>query len=361
MKASEEAMEREVSVIIPAYNGQKTLRACVESILRGEGTPGRIEVLIVDDCSTDGTEDSGRRLEAQYPGIVRYFRLQENGGASAARNYGLARCKGRYAAFVDCDDAVEEGYIDRLLSGMRDGVDLVCCGYFADAKDGRHAQKFFGGPCLLDTDEKKEEFLLRLLDDDYGQPAGQRRITAIGVPWAKLYRTDVIRAHGVRFPEGLRRSEDNLFNMTYVAHCGAVCYIDEPLYGYSAGHSQKVYYAFTPETYSMIQRLRDAFFDAHPSLLTERVRAFRCAEKAVMLNSAVKYLLTHGTFAEAARGAAAWSKAPEFRLPPEAFSMGLLTAKQRAYLRLHRLLQRGRFKTVCALWKVFLSVKRLQK
>ena len=199
---------------------------------------------------------------------------------------------------------------------------------------------------------------MRLLDDDYGRPSGQKRVTAIGVPWAKLFRANLIREWSISFPQGLRRSEDNLFVMRYARFCRTVRYMDAPLYCYSIAHSKTSYYQFSADVYQRIQQERDVFFNDYPSILSKRVSAFRCAEKAVMLNAGVKYCVLHEPFAEAVRNAATMTDLPEFQMTLNHVDRSCLSIKQRIYLLLWRMLHHKRYRTVCVLWKLFLTMKQ---
>lgn len=347
----------DVSVIIPAYNGEEKIDVCVQSLIRCKTDGVAYEIIIVDDCSTDDTQGVCQKLEAQHPTIIKYYRLTSNSGVSAARNTGIAMSKGRFITFVDCDDFVTDGYLSGLLTGMSEDVDLVCCGYYAVTERRLYQQGFFEADCLLRSENEKEELFLRLLDDDYGRPSGQKRVTAIGVPWAKLFRADIIQKQAIAFPEGVKRLQDNLFVMRYARFCRTVRYMDAPLYCYSIAHSKSFYYQFSPEVYQRIQKERDAFFNDYPNTLSRRVSAFRYAEKAVMLNAGIKYCVLHEPLAEAAQDAAALTEFPEFQMALDHVDLSFLSKKQRIYLFLYRMLQNKRHWIVCVLWKLFLTIK----
>ncbi len=103
-----------ISVIVPVYNTKQYLRKCVESLL--EGTAVHCEILLVDDGSTD--QESGALcdcLATEHPSIVRVIH-QKNTGAGGARNTGIREAKGEYILFVDSDDTVVHGTLNKLQS-----------------------------------------------------------------------------------------------------------------------------------------------------------------------------------------------------------------------------------------------------
>ena len=124
----------EISVIMCAYNARQFLRRSIESILNQSF--GNLELLIVDDCSTDGT---GAIIEsyAALDSRVRYLTTDDgnhkNAGPSAARNTGMDAASGKYAYFVDADDWLEPDLLERLWSRAKStGSEIVCCGYIME-------------------------------------------------------------------------------------------------------------------------------------------------------------------------------------------------------------------------------------
>ena len=112
-----------ISVIVPVYNVEEYLEECLESI-RNQ-TYQNIEVILVNDGSTDGSKEICERYCQQDP----RFRLinKENQGLSIARNRGVKESNGEYIMFVDSDDVVKENIVEVLLSYMKADVDLVEC------------------------------------------------------------------------------------------------------------------------------------------------------------------------------------------------------------------------------------------
>ena len=111
-----------ISVIVPCYNGALYLEECIRSILRQNVD---IEVLLVDDGSTDGTGALADAVAAQ-DGRIRVFHMDENGGVSRARNLALTHAAGEWVTFVDADDLLPEGALATLLAAARGGVEIVC-------------------------------------------------------------------------------------------------------------------------------------------------------------------------------------------------------------------------------------------
>lgn len=104
-----------ISIIVPVYNIEEYLPRCVKT-LRGQTYP-RIEILLVDDGSTDGTGSLCDRL-AEEDARIRVFH-KENGGSSSARNLGIAAAKGEYLGFVDSDDYVEPDMYEKLYAAIK--------------------------------------------------------------------------------------------------------------------------------------------------------------------------------------------------------------------------------------------------
>lgn len=116
-----------ISIIIPVYNSEKTLKRCVDSILN-QTFNRDIEILLVND----GSKDSSESICLEYQNNdkrIKYFK-KENGGVSSARNLGIYEAKGEYIAFVDSDDYVEPNMYEIMLNKIsKDGSDIVICGY----------------------------------------------------------------------------------------------------------------------------------------------------------------------------------------------------------------------------------------
>jgi glycosyltransferase involved in cell wall biosynthesis len=116
-----------VSVIVAFYNAERFLEDAITSVLVQRYSP--LEVILVDDGSTDRSEDLARTLSAGHP-EVRLLRSTNNAGPSAARNAGLAEATGNYVTFLDADDVMLPDRLSSQVAYLVDrlDVDLVLCG-----------------------------------------------------------------------------------------------------------------------------------------------------------------------------------------------------------------------------------------
>lgn len=115
--------DESVSIILPTYNRERLLGAAIESVL--SQTYPYFELLIVDDGSTDGTESLVKGYSDER---ISYYRMQENGGQSKARNYGIKKAKYQYLAFEDSDDIWYPDKLEKQMKAMLsapEGVGIV--------------------------------------------------------------------------------------------------------------------------------------------------------------------------------------------------------------------------------------------
>ncbi|MDN7131509.1 glycosyltransferase [Halomonas sp. MC140] len=207
-------MTPRISLITPVFNGEEHLHRCVESIVAAaEGHS--VELLIVDDGSTDGTPEIALRYSEVWPWI-RYLR-QPNAGPSSARNAGLELARGDYIGFVDSDDCVAPAYFNRLFQVCVDSPELVVFGYERRLLDG--STSVLAPLSRRHVDES--DLLL-------GNVSNDREL--FWYPATKLFRADVVRS--IRFNERIRLGEDTIFNLQAVANARVVVRISDVLHRY---------------------------------------------------------------------------------------------------------------------------------
>ncbi len=213
-----------VSVIVPLYNVEAYLPACLDSLCAQ--THRDFEVILVDDGSGDG---SGAVCDA-YAAQDGRFRVvhQQNAGVAAARNAGLDRARGSHISFVDSDDEVSPRFLETLLAA---DSDVAQCGFVTERGGLSGAS---GAP--------EREGHAHGAGRDAAAPAFERMggreasrslqldgTGTWGVLWNKLYRAPLFK--GVRFPAG-RQHEDEFVVWRTLWAAGGVAACSEPLYFY---------------------------------------------------------------------------------------------------------------------------------
>ena len=101
-----------ISVIVPCYNVEKYVEKCIDSI--ENQTYRNIEIIAIDDKSTDNTFNILKELENKYKNL-QVYQNEINSGLATTRNNGLTKIKGEYVGFIDSDDMISDDYIERLL------------------------------------------------------------------------------------------------------------------------------------------------------------------------------------------------------------------------------------------------------
>lgn len=203
--------EGKLSVIVPVYNAEKFLDKCIQSI-RGQ-TYSNMEIILVEDGSTDGSLSICRRHESEDERIR--VIAKENEGVSAARNTGLDYATGEYIGFVDSDDYIEEDMYELLLSNMEEGrAELAVCG-IAQVYDNRVIKD----EIVFKKVVSREEAVFMVLESRY-----------ISVnPVNRVFKRELF--DGLRFPVGMT-SEDAYLILDILAKTKRVSVDLTPKYYY---------------------------------------------------------------------------------------------------------------------------------
>ncbi|MFI6087517.1 CDP-glycerol glycerophosphotransferase family protein [Streptomyces sp. NPDC051218] len=208
----------DVSVVVIVYNDAERLPTAVRSVL--DQTLRGVEVVIVDDCSTDGSYETAQELAAEHPERVRAYQLPENsGGCGEPRNVGIGHTVGSHVMFLDSDDVLERNACRNLLEAAeRDGSDIV------------------SGLCVrvhMDTRNKKREPWYPWLYATTRTLDSVEELTDLFV-WDtlstnKLYRRDFLIENGLRFLKGMFY-EDLMFIAEAYLAAGRITLIPNQVY-----------------------------------------------------------------------------------------------------------------------------------
>lgn len=217
-----------VSIIVPIYNAEKYLEECIESVTKQ--TYKNLQIILVNDGSKDKSWELCKKLKNSDSRIV--IATQSNAGVSVARNKGLDLADGKWIMFVDPDDVLSKTIVEDLLTQVSAEIDIVACGCYGFDGSYRKKDSFFKGNRIFKAN--KDDLYLQLMDASHGQ--GNDFVTAIGVPWGKIYRHNFIKKYNLRFDPKLRRMQDNIFNMYAFYYAREIFYLDKPLYFYRLDH-----------------------------------------------------------------------------------------------------------------------------
>lgn len=215
-----------VSIIVPIYKCEKQISNCIESILKQ--THSQIEVLLVNDGNFDHSLQICKDYENK-DNRVKVIEI-EHSGVSVARNEGIMKSRGEWLAFIDSDDWIDPSYIEALLiSGLKTNSDIVICGYYAEDMFGHTKFNFLNKEgCFLG---KEKDVILEnsIVCTDNGN---RQSIANIGVPWAKLYKKELIAEHNLLFVPRLKRMQDMIFNLYAFSYAKKITLIKEHNYHY---------------------------------------------------------------------------------------------------------------------------------
>ncbi|MCD8077273.1 MAG: glycosyltransferase [Lachnospiraceae bacterium] len=206
-----------VSIIVPVYNIKKYLRRCADSLIGQDYE--NLEILFIDDGSTDGSESILDEYQRQDP-RVRVIH-QENAGVSASRNRGLDLARGEYIQFADSDDWLPVDATRQLVSAAQEqSCDLVIADFYRVA-GSRMSQK---GDIDEDEVMTRMEFAAHMIEN----PAD----FYYGVLWNKLFRRSIIERYHLRMDDEISWCEDFLFNLEYIRYAESFYAIQTPVYYY---------------------------------------------------------------------------------------------------------------------------------
>ena len=212
-------MQPKVSVIIPFLNGLPYLADCVRSVQ--QQTLREIEIILVDDGSTDGSEALADTLAAEDDRIRVLH--QANSGVSTARNNALAVAKGTYIGFVDADDlAVPEMYETLYNAAMENKCDIVSCAYksFREQRTVYESPPPFPAGTVYDHDG-----IVEFLPYMCSKPI-------FSYIWRRLFSAELIRSNAIRFDPQISIGEDTLFCIRCFLCAARVIALPDRLYRY---------------------------------------------------------------------------------------------------------------------------------
>lgn len=213
-----------ISVIIPVFNVECFLERCIDSILAQ--TLNDIEIICIDDCSTDNSFE----IISKYAGQdsrLRVYQNKKNIGQGLTRNRGIDLANGEYIAFVDSDDWIESDMYESMYAvTYLKKYDLICCNLIYDFPNGISEAPIMPESKLIDLDFLINESI-----------APSIKLFSSNSPCDKLYKREYLQKLELKFEsERIFLYEDKLFNLTLFSSNPSFFFVPKVLYHYSIRH-----------------------------------------------------------------------------------------------------------------------------
>jgi poly(ribitol-phosphate) beta-N-acetylglucosaminyltransferase len=217
MTAPDGTSPPDVSVIVPVFNALPYLTECLTSLVGQSIRPDRMEIIAVDDGSTDGSGKELARFEQLHPGLFTIRTQANSGGPAAPCNRGLEVATGRYVYFVGADDYLAQDALQRLVAEADDVGSDVVAGKMVGV-DGRYVHQAF-----------------------YARTDHDVQLFTSDLPWsmsnAKLFRRELIERHALQFPEDLPVNSDQAFTLEACLHARRISVLADDSYYFARRRS----------------------------------------------------------------------------------------------------------------------------
>lgn len=260
------------TVIIPAYHAESTITRCLESFELSGTHPHSIELIVVNDGSTDNTQTVA---EAYLAGFENCRVISKpNGGVSSARNAGIREARGEYLYFCDSDDMIVRATLDHMIAiAKANACDAVVAQYQKHNYDGAIDEKLPKDQVLA------RDYIVEHLLKEYVKGL------SLKTTCNKLYKRDIICKNGLQFDEKKAHGEDWTFNLRFFDVAESMYAINEVLYVYFVGNGQGGFAKYQKnfeygilDSYNRSLELNDryGFFAKDSVELKARARQFIC-------------------------------------------------------------------------------------
>jgi glycosyltransferase involved in cell wall biosynthesis len=221
-KMMSNSRQKKVSVIIPCYNVEHYIDRCVNSLVNQTIGIENLELIFVDDASTDGTLEKLKQWEEKYPEQIMLIPCSKNRKQGAARNVGMQYVTGKYIGFVDADDYVSLEMYERLyVIAEEQQCDVVNCLFVRVDEEGK---------ALLEvTEAERADERIEITSVEQ-----RKELIRTGLPGgvvSKIYRRDFLEARQMYFPEEITY-EDNYWGAFLLLEINSYYIINEPFYYY---------------------------------------------------------------------------------------------------------------------------------
>mgnify|MGYP000295399446 FL=1 len=227
--------KEKISIVIPCYNVEKYVEKCIKSIMNQ--TYSELEVIVIDDKSTDGTYDVLLKLKKEYNDRFILLQNEKNSGLAYTRNFGVKKATGKYIGFIDSDDYVAPDYYEVLAEKiLNDKSDLVVNDIQLVDESGNNIGNVVKS-CILDEVSK-----VSIIDNGLAASACN-----------KLLRKDLLLKYP--FLEG-KINEDVASIIPIIVHSDKISYTDKAVYNYVQRHNSIQNSKFSEKRFDMFDSIK---------------------------------------------------------------------------------------------------------
>jgi len=195
----------DISIIIPAYNAEKYIKKCLDSLINQ--TKEELEIIVINDGSTDDTENIVKSYKDKR---IKYYK-NKNQGIGKTRNFGIEKATSKYIMFIDSDDYIEKDACEKMYNkAENDNLDIVICDFYKEYDNGNIEENHtpnFENSSLKENPDIITEYLC---------------------PWAKIYNRKMIEKNNIKFVEKLKY-EDAPFVIAALCCANKIGKVDECL------------------------------------------------------------------------------------------------------------------------------------
>lgn len=232
-----------ISVIIPVYNAEAYLRECLDSVVNQ--TWKNLQILCVDDASKDHSLEILQEYARRDSRITAFSK--ENEHVSKARNFALAHARGEYVLFLDSDDWLDPETVETAVrTACEQDADVVMWSYVRELGAESRKKHIYDGDVVFEGEKVKTCLYRRMIGPFGEETANPENMDALCPACMKLYRTELLREHGIEFYDirQIGTYEDGLFNLDVFSHTRKAVFLERYFYHYRRDNTASVTTAY---------------------------------------------------------------------------------------------------------------------
>ena len=265
-----------ISIIIPAYNAEEYLPTTLDSIL-AQQVPFLLEIIVVNDGSTDGTLDVLQKYKEKYQNFT--VITTENGGPANARNVGIQAALGEYLMFVDGDDTLAPDALGELGAALQEhAVDLLIFGFRIINQQTQKEFSYKFAPVYMDSKESLGEYLVALYQKNM-----------LNQIWNKVYRRTLIVDRQISFMP-FHYGEDRLFVFDVLRQVRNICVLDQEYYHYFMRDNDSLVSKYCADKFQVC-----CLIDARVTELAQQLEALQAEDMQALNYMYIKSVISCAT------------------------------------------------------------------